>query len=142
MKKELWTHLDFEQMGFHDNRVYSLNFPGDDLLMRMDIDYIFEWIMNDNRSSYSFRVAPCTIGFEGVLDLKLDLDFSNTTGLEILSLDQEEEHINGSNRYLYTIETDKGSIRFTALGYTMRLRQQPSLISSQYLGRKSNWLVS
>jgi hypothetical protein len=139
MKKEIWTHHDFEQMGFHDNRVYSINFPGEDQLMRMDIDYIFEWIKDDGINGYSFRVAPCTIGFDGVLNLKFDLNFSDAVGLEILSLEQEEVPDSGATRYLYTIETDKGNIAFTALGYTMKLRQQPVHIGSQCLGRKSNW---
>lgn len=140
MKKEIWTHLDFEQMGFHDNRVYSLNFPGEDMLMRMDIDYIFEWIRNEGSNGYSFRVAPCTIGFNGVLNLKFDLDFDNEIGLEILSLEQEEKENNaGAARYLYKVETDKGNIEFTASGYTMKLRRQPALVDSQFLGRKSNW---
>lgn len=41
--KNVWTDADFSDMGWHDVVVYSVNFPQANCLVRFDIDYMFKW---------------------------------------------------------------------------------------------------
>jgi hypothetical protein len=139
--KSTWTNDDIDNMGFHDCRLYSVSFPGDTLKLKMDIDYIFDWILNNDRhkydNTYSFMVAPCILVFDDVIDLKINLDFKNNVGIDILSL--EQTYIKSTNKiksYKYEIETDLGDIEFVSSGFTMQVCQPPILSEGQNLNRQ------
>jgi len=44
--KTHWTEQDFDLMGWHDSKIYSINFDMDNHRIIFDIDYIFDWIKN------------------------------------------------------------------------------------------------
>jgi len=59
-------------MNFHDCRVYAWGFEPDNNQLLIDVDYIFEWIKNEE-NTYTFKVAPCTFVFENVWNLSIDI---------------------------------------------------------------------
>ena len=73
---------DFESLSWHDNIVYGVrfdvgdNFRGDwhrDLVL--DIDHIVEWICG---GGVLFRVAPATLTFHHVTDLRIAIDWGDS----------------------------------------------------------------
>ena len=76
-----WTEADFTEMSWHDNPVYGLRLVAPDpdrndwrSEMMLDIDYIVEWICGTD-GGVRFRVAPATLTFHDVTDLKLAADY-------------------------------------------------------------------
>lgn len=132
--KEIWTDSDFEDMGWHDSRLYSVKFPDDELELKLDIDYIFKW-EEVKGEKFKFWIAPCDLIFSEVLSLKLEIDFSYSTGIDILSIrrEQKEQSPNGTSIWSYVIETDRGLISFETVGFKQKVRLQPILSESQNL---------
>ena len=58
--KGIWTDSDFGQMGWHDSRFYSLEFPGVNNEISLDLDYIFEWVKQEN-GEFLFWVSLCIL---------------------------------------------------------------------------------
>src|SRR5574341_1497260 len=79
-----YTDADFDGLSWHDCHIHALEFrvgdvdAGDwtsDLVL--DIDFIVEWLCGvDSRAQ--FRVAPATLTFHGVTDLKITIDWGNS----------------------------------------------------------------
>ena len=78
---ETVSGLDFDNLSWHDNIVYGLQFDvgdasqGDwrhDLIF--DIDHIVEWVCGVDGGA-QFRVAPATLTFHEVTDLRIAVDF-------------------------------------------------------------------
>ena len=110
-----------------------------------DIDSIVEWVCEtDGRCQ--FRVAPATLTFHHVTDLRMAIDWV-TSGFQTAI---HEISISGITRsqienqkicldrpyYHWTIETNfpkEGSITFGGSGFTQVLRAEPILIDEQKL---------
>jgi hypothetical protein len=134
--KAEWTNDDFTAMSWHDSRIYSMSFPNEKLEFSIDIDYIFKWekVEAQNR----FWVSPCHIKFEDVLNLKINVDFQNSVGIDILSIKRENDRLSPNGRMIiwdFEIETDKGTISFQSTGYVQIVLSQPILSISQDLNR-------
>jgi|SRR5687767_7340153 len=72
--KSLWTEADFEIMGWHDARIYALAFLEETFEFALDIDYILEWVKPvPPAERFTFWVSPCTLVFENVSELEIDL---------------------------------------------------------------------
>ncbi len=136
LDKSLWTDDDFESMVWHDCRIHAISF-GDDFKLLFDIDYIFKWIQTGE--TYKFWIAPCTLAFENVHDISVDLEVSNS---EIYIDDimrsnprqpQNANYIKRETEFDWMIETQQGSISFKSIGYKQFVRQIPELTHSQYL---------
>jgi len=132
--KEQWTDFDFEQMGWHDSKLYAIGIPDEKLELSLDIDYIFKW-ENTGNEAYEFWVSPCTLTFRDVLNLKVNFDLFDSTGIDILSITRkiDKQVSNEVTIWSYFVETDKGSISFVATGFNQRVRAQPILSKSQNL---------
>lgn len=137
---------------WHDNLIYGLHLQAadpdqgiwrSDLLL--DIDHIVEWVCGaGNRPQ--FRVAPATLAFHDVTNLRISLDFSNATyrqNINELSIAQirrppinaSEEGVLGSY-FEWSIELNLpqgGEISFGASGYTQKFRAEPALVHEQRL---------
>ena len=61
-------------MGWHDAVLYTMSFPQANYAVRFDIDYIFEWHW-EREAVRGWDVAPCTLEFNSVSDLKVSLDW-------------------------------------------------------------------
>lgn len=79
------TETELERLSWHDNVVYGLRFDvvdglgGDwhaDLLL--DLDHIVEWL-RDKARGVRFRVAPATLTFHDVTDLRIAIDWGDSS---------------------------------------------------------------
>lgn len=141
LDKSIWTEEDFEIMGWHDSLIYAISL-GKDFEFIMDIDYIFKWVHpNEDGKHFKFWVAPCTLIFENVYDLKSDFDISEPFELEIADITRDNpkrpsnaEYIQRETEYDWKIETQQGEITFTSVGYKQVVRQLPIFLEGQTIG--------
>ena len=135
LEKSTWSGADFDLMGWHDNRIYSLAFLPEEYQLRLDIDYIFEWVeSNDGNRFESFWVAPSTLCFENVSNIKFDIDMGQYYDLDISEIRRELLGKTPNGKYdswRYTIETGVGSISLEATNYKMYVRAHPINSESQ-----------
>ena len=66
----------FDQVGLHDVDVYGffLQRRGDETDFILDIDYLAEWTLLENKR-FEFLVVPATLTFLNVVDLQIHLDW-------------------------------------------------------------------
>ncbi|MEA4915906.1 hypothetical protein SDC9_189404 [bioreactor metagenome] len=69
-----------EDLVFHDCKIYGFGFNIENNELLVDIDYIEEWIKEENDDYYSFVVFPSTLIFENVWDLNIDI----STNIELI----------------------------------------------------------
>lgn len=125
--KEVWTDLEFEEMGWHDSRIYSLSLPTEQFLFKLDIDYIFKWV-EDGSGGFNFWVSPCDLVFENVFNFKVEIDFRDTHLLYISNIERSNPRLSQNGKmkiWDYLIEADNGNISFSSSGYKQRVRDQP-----------------
>ncbi|CAI9673591.1 MULTISPECIES: hypothetical protein [Elizabethkingia] len=137
--KDIWTDMDFEQMGWHDNYIHAILFPNENQKLVLDIDYIFKWVLNETSTLYDFWVSPSNLIFMDVLNLKINLDFQNTVGLGIQDINRSNPrpYPNGKGlKWDYSIFTDNGSIVFESSGFVQNIKKQPILTNSTTLIRE------
>lgn len=142
LDKNVWTHDDFEEMGWYDVKIYGFAVEKSedegtaDLLL--DIDYIFKWVLPiPPAQSFTFWVAPCTLIFKGCFDLQVD--FRTGGGildlLEIADLYLENKTEQEKNKFVYQwrIELQQGQITLKSNGLEQTIRQQPQHSGGQVL---------
>lgn len=135
---------------WHDNLIYGIHLQSaepdrgiwrSDLVL--DIDHIVEWICGEDRQ-VSFLVAPATLVFHDVSDLRIDVDFGsighamNINEMSIAQIVRElvERPAGAPPYFAWRIELNlpQGSeIVFGASGYTLTLRSEPKLTDEQRL---------
>ena len=148
------TESDFERTSWHDNIVYGLRFDvvdgfRDDWYadLVLDLDHIVEWLC-DESGGVRFRVAPATLTFHSVTDLRIAIDWGDSgfrTMLSELSIDgisrqQIEDQAICLDRpyYRWRIELNSprpGVIAFGASDFTQRLRAKPVVLDEQSFPR-------
>lgn len=134
--KLVWTEDDFDQMGWHDNKIYAMAFGIDEHEIRFDIDYILEWIQpKEGETYFKFVVVPATIIFRNVYDLKVNFGLLNII-IEDIYKDSPIQpknvgFIKEQVEYNWTIDTNNGEITFKSVGYKQYARRQPQLIDQQ-----------
>jgi hypothetical protein len=128
------TDADFERLTWHDCTIWGLELhppdpdAGDwacDLVL--DIDFIVEWLCDvGGRGCAQFRVAPATLRFHTVADLRIAITWGGPgVLLHEAAIDR--------------IERDwppAGEIAFTASGFTQTLRAEPVVTGRQSLPRR------
>jgi hypothetical protein len=145
-------HSAADRLSWHDNLIYGLQLWGADpdrniwrSDLVLDIDHIVEWVRGaDGR--VKFRIAPATLVFHDVRDLKVDVDFGgggypqNLNELSIAKIDKEpaatEAKTAGRAFYRWGFELNLpqgGEIVFGASGYTQTLRAPARLVDEQRL---------
>lgn len=136
LEKAIWSETDFDKMGWHDCIIWAMMTDADRVEYLVDLDYIFKW--NDpeeNEIGFSFWVAPVTMVFENMHQVKLDIESSQGT-IEIADLYISESRITwnkSTNEYNYNFECQEGLISLWATGFKMFVRQYPVLIERQHL---------
>jgi hypothetical protein len=148
------TESDFAAFSWHDNHIYGLELLlGEPELddwtseLVLDIDHIVEWV--PTQEGMRFRLAPATLVFHGVTDLRIDVDWGATgfrvapTLLSIHCIEREriadqKVYLDGPY-YRWGIRLNApegGEISFGAFGFTQTLRREPVLHSEQHLGAR------
>lgn len=149
LEKQIWTGDDFENMSWHDDTIHAISF-GKNSEFLLDIDYIFEWVHpKKSERHFKFWIAPCTLVFENVYDLKLDLEvsFDHHRKIDIITKENPQkptnaEHINRDLEYDWIIETLQGEITLKSVGYKLYVRHQPILINNDELDIETRGGVS
>jgi hypothetical protein len=141
LEKAIWTEEDFDTMGWHDSYIHAISF-GINYELILDIDYIFKLIQPTEANGYfKFWVSPCTLVFENVNDLKLNIEISEPFELQISDITRSNpqrpinaDYIKREIEYYWTIETQQGNITLKSVGYKQYVRQQPILQDSSLIG--------
>lgn len=136
--KEIWTEKDFKEMGWHDSHIHAISFPNEDLEFSLDIDYLFKWVLDENSNINTFWVAPCILSFLNVLNLKIEIDFQNTIGLDIADINRFNPRTSPNGKttlWDFEILTDKGYIKFESSGYKQVVKKQPVIGQNLVLDR-------
>jgi hypothetical protein len=144
---------DFEKLSWHDCRIWGLQFhSGDpdendwtsDLIV--DLDFIVEWVCGVDDVRTQFRVAPATLAFHGVTDLRINIDWGDDAfqvALREISIDRiSREQVTHQKIFLdrpyykwiiHLNSPRQGEIAFGAVDFTQTLRAAPLLTDKQCL---------
>lgn len=139
LMKLMWTENDFEQMGWHDNRLYAVAFGIRENEIIFDIDYILKWIdPKGNETNFNFIVVPATLVFRNAYDLNMNFS-SVTITIENIYRDNPNKPKNASYiieqiEYDWTMETTSGEMTFKSVGYKQYARQSPKILDRQFIG--------
>ncbi len=147
-----YTESDFERLSWHDCHIWGIELragdPGEgdwtsDLAL--DIDFIVDWLCGVGGGG-QFRVAPATLVFHGVTDLRINVDWGASgfqASLHEASIDRiEREPVREQKVYLdrpyyrWRIRLnwpESGEIAFGAVGFTQMLRAEAVLKDQQRL---------
>ncbi len=144
--------LSADATSWHDNLIYGLHLEGPDpdagnwnSNLILDIDHIVEWVCGTD-GGVRFRVAPATLVFHHVTDLRIDIDFGGKdhrqtlNALSIAAISKQPVVAEGAagdyEYYRWCIDLNLpqgGRITFGATAYTQTLRTEPVLIDQQRL---------
>lgn len=131
LEKPIWTNADFAVMGWHDATIWAMAVVNDNFEFLFDIDYILQWVHPIPPETYfSFWVSPATLVFEGVQNIKIDVDLDYIQLIEVADIRRDGPFAspNGSmTKWKWTIELQQGQIDFEATGYTQYIRKPPFL---------------
>ena len=143
---------------WHDNLIYAIEIRAPDpdngdwrSDLVLDIDYIVEWVCGVDGAA-KFRVAPATLVFHDVTDLRIHLDMGGAgfdmadagpLALNELSIDRISKTparppgVDASRPYhrwriVLNLPRD-GEIAFGASGYSQTLRAEPRLLDQPRL---------
>jgi len=146
------SDADFARLSWHDDTVYGLRFEVGDIArgdwrseLVLDLDHIVEWLCGKDRS-VRFRVAPATLIFHDVTDLRIALDWGNSGHRTALGepqidaitrmqvLDQKICLDRPYYRWRIALNWPRGGeLTFGATGFTQTLRAAPVLLDQQRL---------
>jgi hypothetical protein len=146
------TAAEFDEHAWHDCHIWGFDLragsadEGDwtsDLVL--DIDYIVEWLCAP-KGRAQFRVAPATLTFHGVTDLRIDITWTppgSQVSLHPISIARIERAAIQNQRvfldrpyYSFRIVCnwpDGGEIAFGATGFTLTLDSEAVLVDEQAL---------
>jgi len=151
LEKKIWTQDDFDIMGWHDANIYGMIIEkGEEQWQAnliFDIDYIFEWVHPVHPQKYfSFWIAPCTLIFKEVYELRIDIDQQGNS-LELfdfhnISLLSKNELENDIIVYEWLLELHIGEIQFKSLGFEQIVRMVPIYTNGQVLSLEERGGIS
>lgn len=131
-----WTQADYDQLGWHGCRIYSISFVDERFKIAIDIDYIFE---TETRGSDSeFLVAPALMEFSDVSDLKIRIDSESVMGATILEMTLRRAGLSPNGKvemYKADISMDIGTVKFATSGFEMLLKGDVVRSPHQDIGR-------
>ncbi len=114
IKKTIYSHKDFDNMGWHDCTIYSINLINNNFELIFDIDFILEWLKPKlNEKNYNFTVAPAVLVFKNVYNLQIDL--STDSVVQINEISRKNNRINKNTNikeWGWLIDCLEGSIEF------------------------------
>ena len=143
---------NFDDLSWHDNALHGLRLEFGDCArgdwrsdLVLDIDHIVAWLRNAD-ARVRFRVAPATLTFHDVTDLKIQVDCGDSgsrIALHALSIDaitrerlQDQKICLDRPYYRWRIALNlpqNGGITFGASGFTQVLRAEPVIQDQQQL---------
>lgn len=136
LEKKKWTEADFEEMGWHDNKIYAMAFGLNEYEITFDIDYILKWTNpEENETHFKFIVVPAVLVFRNVYDLNISFSLLEVTIEDIFrdnpTIPKNAAFIEEQVEYDWTIETTNGEITFKSVGYRQYAKQKPIWTDNQ-----------
>ena len=147
-----YTDADFEQLSWRDCHLWGLGFhAGDanDLASELvfDIDFIVDRIEGQEGKPPRYRVAPASLIFEEVTDLRIGLDWGNSgfplsinpPSIEAIERECVPDRIVYPARRYYRWQVrfswpPSAEVVFKAVGFSQTLRAEPVLTDRPSLG--------
>jgi len=135
--KENWTDSDFDELGWHDCRLYGIVLPDENFTLAFDLDYIFKWekVLN----GFNFWISPCDLVFRDISGLKVDIDYKDSMLMFVSELKRTNSRLSPNGKLMlwdYCVECDNGQITFSSSGFTQKIRLQPVLSETQDLNNR------
>ena len=132
--KLIWTEADFEHMSWHDCRLHGIvivdDFSPHLHELRLDIDYILQWVGFDTPTEQSGHwISPATLVFE---PQKFHVDVPGPGGDWIIGMERTGSE--STTRWTIALNTG-GEIVVLAPGFRQYLRRLPIFVATpnQYL---------
>ena len=138
-----WSTNDFDEMSWHDVHIHGFQIVRNDgengtAELILDIDYILEWLTNENR--FSFVVAQASLQFHEVFGLKFALDYvtpsAGMCAFSIAGIERERLVFPmGYTSYKWKLDINwpAGEIEFQSPGFTQSLTGKPHAQPRQWL---------
>lgn len=123
---KIFSQSDFVKKGWHDCKIHAVSFNTNEFKLLFDIDYILEWVNQENSNNYKFKVSPATLIFENVWDLTFSAEYD--LNLRIENIDKRNPHkpknndLKEKHEFDWTIELGNGEISFKSIGFKQYLR--------------------
>ena len=151
-----WTEAEFPDMSWHDCQVNSLSLEQEgewqsDLVL--DLDFIVEWVCGV-AEAFRFRVAPASLRFVNVDNLRLEVFLKFKQPLVIHSVERVELPTTGFKNYHWVIKFEnypwlkENVIEFDAMGFVQELTGRiietaaQSLTATERKETKDSWDAS
>ena len=145
LEKPAWDDSDFELMGWHDARIWSMLADTDAFEFLLDLDYIFKWVQpGEGETYFSFWVAPVTMVFENAHTVRIDIE-SQLGEIEVADLHREvpePTRTGDAVQHTYRFECQEGELSLKATGFKMFVRQAPVLLQRQSLSLQQRGGIS
>jgi len=138
---QTWTEEHFDNLSWHDNHCYGLRVVAGEHgtgQLILDLDHILEW-RKASAEKFQFLIAPAVLTFNGVSELKVDLDYkAASAALTPFSIHAITRTLEKRERYtakLWCIEVNwpEGEITFEATGFEQKLKGEPILSNDMWL---------
>lgn len=151
LEKSIWTQEDFDNMNWHDANIYGMIIEKQEGLengsLIFDIDYIFEWVHHiAPLEPFTFWVAPCTLIFKEVYELRIDVDQQGNTfelfDFDSITMSSKKELDNGCTVYEWLLGLHIGEMQFKSLGFNQIVRKAPIYTNSQVLSLEERGGIS
>lgn len=124
LEKSVWTHADFDKMGWHDVFIHACSFQPEERELLLDIDYIFAWVDPEPPAPYfTFWIAPSTLVFDDVHDFKAEL--GEPLGLQIMDLNRIDAHTPFASTWTWKLELLQGKMEFLSTSFSQYTRKAP-----------------
>jgi hypothetical protein len=137
--KALWSEADFDAMSWHDVHIRALAFDPERSELLFDIDYILEWLQPPaGEKFYKFRVAPATLVFTNVHEIRCDLSSGGDLEIDAFTRSnatspRNADYIPKKTEWVWTLECQEGVISFRSVGFSMHVRRPAVLTGAQHL---------
>jgi hypothetical protein len=139
LTKWIWTEDDFELMGWHDATIHAIALPTEEFECQFDIDYIFQWVGPlPGEGHFRFWVAPATLVFENVYEVRFDIEPSPELTVQDLlrsepGTPRNANFVDSKKDWRWTLECHQGTISFRACRFKQFIRQAPVFKMGQAL---------
>jgi len=138
-KNAVWSDEDYDKLGWNMSRLYGFRLPGRNHRMIFDLDYILESPLNKTPHGI-YKIAPATLEFFNVVDLKIQMDQGKFGETSFVSLERSNLRLtpNGKMNYWdYRIELSPDAlIEFTSTGFRQTLLEGPTISEFPDLDRE------
>lgn len=138
------TERDFDELSWHDVRVYGFAAVPELGEVRFDMDFIVEWRCGADGRGAAFLVAPATMVFDDVSRFSIQV-VAAQGHIDLLRLERSDWHrVPGARvgTWLWSLVSESGTIMFRASGFRLFQRRAAVETARQELALRERGLPS